>query len=629
MRSRTSFFNKTVYKKNLTRFAPVWGLYALCLVMGVALMYTNGGTMKQFHFANNYIQDMFSIMAVVNLGYALIVAQLLFGDLFSSRMCNMLHAFPLSRESWFLTNMASGLTFSLLPTALMALVASPLLLGSIFENAVLLAWLVFLASNLEFICFFGMAAFAAMCTANRFTMAAGYGLMNAGAMIAYWLVDTVFTPMLYGVITPVSLMWNLTPAYHMCERAFVKSEHSFWSLRQQYGDKLEGVVLEYTVTDQWWHLWLIAGVGIVFALLALVLYRQRSLECAGDAVAFRWLVPVFEVLCAIFVATATQYFLEHYLNLTIQWYFTLFVGLIVGWFIAKMLVEHTTRVFRAQNFTGLAILAVVFGISLGLTHFDVFRIEEYIPEAAQVKKVTFGTAWTSYRNLDSPSEIEAMLRLHKGALDNRAESSGTYLQGYDGTWVKYVDSNDHLYDKEDTDLPYTYVSEVWLTYELENGKVIKRRYNVWVDSEAGSIVRDCLNSWEELNPTHEDEYGVEYTRLERALENFENFNIGYIDGDLPEICYDKEAALELLACIRRDLEEGNMAQHPYYHRGTFRYEDEWAEDGWSISDSTGVSICSRKMSWHISIYPDAVHTVNWLKRHDLLNWEVSDSSLRW
>ena len=200
MRSKTSFFNKTIYRKNLTRFAPVWVLYTLCLVMGVALMYTNGGTLKQFHFARNYIQDMFSIMGVVNLGYALLVAQLLFGDLYNSRMCNMLHAFPVSRESWFVTNILSGLTFSVVPTAAMMVVAAPLLMLSIFENAVVLAPLVFLAANLEFLCFFGMAAFAAMCTANRFTMAAGYGLLNAGAMIAYWLVDTVYTPMLYGVI---------------------------------------------------------------------------------------------------------------------------------------------------------------------------------------------------------------------------------------------------------------------------------------------------------------------------------------------------------------------------------------------------------------------------------------------
>ena len=53
MRQKISFFNKTIYKKNLIRFAPVWGLYTLCLVMGVALLYSNGGILKQYHFATN------------------------------------------------------------------------------------------------------------------------------------------------------------------------------------------------------------------------------------------------------------------------------------------------------------------------------------------------------------------------------------------------------------------------------------------------------------------------------------------------------------------------------------------------------------------------------------------------
>ena len=119
MQSKTSFFNKTVFKKNLTRFAPVWGVYTLCLVLGVFLLYSNGGTAKQFHFARN-MADMVQVMAVVNLGYALIVAQLLFGDLYNSRMCNMLHAFPLRRESWFVTNIVTGLVFSLVPTLVMA-----------------------------------------------------------------------------------------------------------------------------------------------------------------------------------------------------------------------------------------------------------------------------------------------------------------------------------------------------------------------------------------------------------------------------------------------------------------------------------------------------------------------------
>ena len=153
MRSKISCFNPTVYRKNLTRFAPVWGVYGLSLVLGILLLYTNGGTAKHFHFANHMTQ-LVEIMGVVNLLYAPVVAQLLFGDLYNSRMCNMLHAFPLRRENWFLTNMLSGLTFSLVPTAAMCLVALPLLAGSVFEGAPALAWWIFLAGNLQFVCFF-------------------------------------------------------------------------------------------------------------------------------------------------------------------------------------------------------------------------------------------------------------------------------------------------------------------------------------------------------------------------------------------------------------------------------------------------------------------------------------------
>ena len=38
MRSRTSCFNKTVFRKNLLRFAPVWGVYTLCLVVGILIL---------------------------------------------------------------------------------------------------------------------------------------------------------------------------------------------------------------------------------------------------------------------------------------------------------------------------------------------------------------------------------------------------------------------------------------------------------------------------------------------------------------------------------------------------------------------------------------------------------------
>ena len=37
MKSRTSFFNPTVFKKDLTRFAPTWALYTVGLFMMMAV----------------------------------------------------------------------------------------------------------------------------------------------------------------------------------------------------------------------------------------------------------------------------------------------------------------------------------------------------------------------------------------------------------------------------------------------------------------------------------------------------------------------------------------------------------------------------------------------------------------
>ena len=37
MKLKTSFFDKTILRKNITRFAPLWGIYQLCLLVGLGL----------------------------------------------------------------------------------------------------------------------------------------------------------------------------------------------------------------------------------------------------------------------------------------------------------------------------------------------------------------------------------------------------------------------------------------------------------------------------------------------------------------------------------------------------------------------------------------------------------------
>lgn len=135
MKSKTSFFNKTVFKKNLTRFAPVMAVYTLCLILGMMMLYQNNEEMgRTFWFASR-MGECIQIMGLVNLFFAPLCAMLLFGDLYNSRMCNALHAMPMRRETLFLTNVVSGLLFSMIPTAVMALLSVPLLNATIVENA--------------------------------------------------------------------------------------------------------------------------------------------------------------------------------------------------------------------------------------------------------------------------------------------------------------------------------------------------------------------------------------------------------------------------------------------------------------------------------------------------------------
>ena len=92
MKLRTSCFNITAFRKNLTRFAPLWILasvfQALLLLMIVA---------RSADLVAAQLADIPGPMALYNLGYALLCAACLFGDLFNSRMCNALHAMPMKR----------------------------------------------------------------------------------------------------------------------------------------------------------------------------------------------------------------------------------------------------------------------------------------------------------------------------------------------------------------------------------------------------------------------------------------------------------------------------------------------------------------------------------------------------
>lgn len=618
MKSKTSSFNKAIFKKNLTRFAPLGLLYTLCLVLGMVMMYINDG--RDFWFASR-MGECIQYLALVNLFYAPLVAMLLFGDLYNARMCNALHAMPVRREELFYTNVLSSLVFSALPTAVMAVLSIPLLMNTCVVDAWQIALWFWMGSNLSYLCFFGIAVFSVFCVGNRVAMAVVYAALNGGAFIAYFLIDSIYTPMLYGVVTPSLWAEILTPISGLLQGAFVEVEN-YLDLRELFEGHLDEMTASFWINpEKWTTLVVWAAVGIALMVAAMQLYRKRDLECAGDAVALPILKPVFTVCAAVGVAASASLLLEMffgtYYRENLQYIF-LICGLVIGWFGAKMFIERTIRVFRPRNWLGLIGLTAVLALSLVLTHFDILGIETWTPAVEDVKTVTFG--FNTYRGmseeLTEDADIRQVIRLQSLALEERLEESGDYpvIDGVVCPPETAADMDSETLHR----IPFRYASQISIYYELENGRTVTRIYNVWGDGETGDIVNEYLSRWEVVdNTVYYQEAGV---TVSGKVQSF-----GVNGVEVPEEYHTEEMVESLLSAIKADCENRTMTQRTPFHSGEFcyEYEDNKGQIQTGYTRAIWVDLNTEAGYCSFQIYADSENTLNWLRQYDLLAYEVS------
>ena len=453
MKLKTSFFEPTILKKDLTRFAPLWGLYGLFALLTVLLIWDLEG--EAARFANN-APELFLSMGILNFLYAPIAAFVLFGDLFKSRMCNALHALPLRREGWFLTHLTAGMLFCILPNGLAALLAAALLQEY--------AWLAFLwlaLMVLQYIFFFGTAAFACHCSGNYLGAIAVYGIINFLAVILGWLAITFYQPLLYGVQFDFYEFAKHCPVVRFTSALYLESHY----------DNMPGkLVFEHFIGEDWRYLGISSGLGLVFLALALLIYRVRNLESAGDLIAFKPAAPVFLVLYT-FLAGTMLHFIASLTGTTLQYIF-LAIGLAVGFFTGRMLLERRVKVFQGKNFLLFGILVAVFYASLGITALDPAGITRYVPEADQISYVNLGSSHYIYdlnRNtlvLSDPADIEKVVTIHQECIE---------------------------YPGEETSFQSTYLP-VYICYHLKNGTTLERYYYADIESATADTVQSYFSS---------------------------------------------------------------------------------------------------------------------------------------
>lgn len=580
MKSKTSSYKKTLFLKNATRFMPFWGLYTLCLLLGLAILVGRPGD-RSFYFAMN-MAECARIMAVVNLGYAMLSAQLLFGDLYDSRMCSGLHALPLRREEIFAVNVLSGFSFSLFPTLFMTLISLPMMLSTVVVNGWQISLLWLLAANLEYLFFFGVAVLCAFVAGNRFSMLVIYGILNFISLLLGLMVDTLYLPMLEGVGASQSWYTYLCPVAHIAQTPLM--------IVQRLSREVPGT---FTIQPSWSYLSVCAAIGVVCLMVSVFLYRRRYLERAGEFIVVRSLKPIFQVLFSAVMATGFErvsvIFLEGQFGIAFS-----MVGLIVGWFVSLMLLQKSTRVFTKKTVLGGAVLLAIMGSTFVIVSLDVLGIESWVPSPEQVASVRIGSGYNYYNNyrfenedtrMTDPEGIEWAIRLHQLALDAGIEEE----EGFNAYTASYAEEGDRV------------TTPISMEYVMKNGRIRRRYYFIYTDGEMGEYARKIFS-----RPAYV--FGTSANILNTKFPATYLMVSGY---NIPAQYRTETEIMALMQAVKKDCEEGNMTQDWMFHKSKILNHSQYPLTFLDISMGVGTQDV-----W-FSAYADSVHTLKWFEERGL------------
>lgn len=591
----------------IRRFAPVWVLYTLGILLYAASQFSMRSHMSDIEGALYAVREMTRYFALFNAGYALVVAQLLFGDLYTARLSYAIRAMPVTRGGWFGTQIILALLGSFLPN----LLAAGTMLFYLDSYRIVIVWW-YAAVQMQFLFFFGAAVLCSVAAGNRLGMLALYAMLNffGGAMV--WAKVKIYASLIYAMYLPDQLS-NFSPILPMVSNNIFDINYGHLDADgNPYffpGEvKVQGVVMSGFI----WQLALYAAVGIVLIAAAMCLFRRRRPECAGDLLAFRKSEPVFLVLftlCAGFAGTLFAFVFNWQMK-----YLLLVLGLVGGYFICLMFLRRTMRVFTAKSVLGISVISGAVLLSLVLTGLDVFGITYRMPKEEDIASVCVMLP-SGHSSLDSsdPENIRSALTLQRNALDEHRSMEKnrpvmTRIFGDEGERPEYF--------RDDGD--YEFTSTMVLVYTMRDGTMFRRCYFVHESSPSVPILRDLLSREEVVFNQRKyltregemsvDEFlkGIQMITVD-CFHNMSEFDYMAHNYSLST----EEERTSFLEAIRADFAEGNMAQELVLHadsaEGNFDYLTIWFRtDGMEFPSTMD-----------LRLFSDCTHAMNWLAENGI------------
>lgn len=479
-----SYFNATLYKKYLTRFWPIWALYAIIWFFILPVNLVLNGSMGDYgtyaaaaRFANEEVLRMLPEFGLgMGVLFGLLCAMAIWSYLYNNRSAGFMHALPIRREGLFFTGFLAGATFFIVPNAVVFLITLGVEAKAGAVNlSVLALW--FAVQSMYCLFFFCFATICGFVTGHILALPAFYFIFNFLSIGIYSLVENVLRNFVYGfhAITGALPVANkLSPLYNISKVIRVSTERVNGVTTNV---TLRGVptLVTYTV------------VGLVLAALALLLYRRHQAEQAGEVVTAAWLRPVFKYGVAFCGALAFGSLLYE-IFIEALWGsawgmlgFLLLCGFL-SYLVAEMLLQKSFRVLK-KSWKGCAVFLAVLVVLTVAMELDLTGYEKRVPNAAEVESVTlndvnsmpYDSGRSSDINASDSALIARMISLHTSAVRGKAAAERARLDYY------HAGSTDAARDEGYFDT--LRVTNFNLTYTLKNGQTMSRFYRIPVTAE--------------------------------------------------------------------------------------------------------------------------------------------------
>ena len=564
MRSGKSFFNATLYKKNLTRFWPIWALYLVIWMFVLPFDLILSGYSDPFlRFSQKHVLDCITEAGLVlAVAFALFAAVAVWSYLYNNRSACLMHTMPIRREGLFLTNFLSGMTFLAGPNLVIFLLT---LLAEAIYGCVAVGPLVmwFFAVTLMELFFFCFATFCAMFTGHILGLPAYYGILSALPVALVALLDSAFSRFVFGydgVDGLYTLARWLTPIWNLVEsldvRRVEEAAAGSADVIVRYEFPTLGYILVYAI------------LGLILAGIALIVYRYRHMERSGDAVTVTWVRPVFQYGVAFCCALAFGVlFFELFRGVLPETAWTLLVLMLlsgtVGYFLARMILDKTFRVFRCWKGCLPFLAALV--LLVCIMEYDLTGFERKVPEEKQVASVSVSDLYsmpydeaqqTNIWDSSDPEIIAAVLDLHQTIVDNK-----TALEGMDYYSASEQSASGPYYVETGTS------TGVYVSYTLKNGDVISRDYErlpVRADElDDPRTISGKLNALVNLPQVVEDGYGLADETAEMLFDvTLSTYNVNVLEGydGYEDIPVREDAWEDVLDAVKADLAEGSIGR---------------------------------------------------------------------